>query len=197
VNASRPGAAGAHALSHEAGHLFLKGWVDARTGRADSAVIDSAAAGHYGSALMPDWFDEAVATLCEFPALQANRRARLLDSLDQRIPLAELFTMAHPVAASEREMIERAMKQMGGGAKPGMLVLRGEGALLSNRARMFYAESLTLAQFMIAREGPRFIRTIAEGLALQASMADILRDAEHLPHDPAALEAEWVAWLRK
>jgi CBS domain-containing protein len=188
-------AAAKRALSHEVGHLLLKAWVDARLDRADAPARDSAATGHYGIDVLPDWLDEAFATRCEFPLLQSSRRAFMREKLDQRIPLAELFTMSHPVAQSQQELIARARQQMAPGQKSAMIVMRGDGALVSDRSLIFYAQCLSIADFLAEREGPRVLGRLAAGLSERREITELLAESSRLPSDLAALEAAWTSWV--
>ena len=63
-------ATSARPLSHEAGHLFLL--AHARAVLPDAPATPQA---EYGSAALPDWIDEAFATLCEMPPLVRSRFA--------------------------------------------------------------------------------------------------------------------------
>ncbi len=80
--------AGAKTLDHEACHQL-----GAEAGRL------RAPAG-YGHGALPDWVDEMAATLCESPDGRARRREHLRASLAERIPLAELAVMEHPVSVA-------------------------------------------------------------------------------------------------
>jgi hypothetical protein len=51
---------------------------------------------------IPDWFDEAVATLCESASTRSIRARAMAQSIDRRIPLAEFFTMKMPLNSPER-----------------------------------------------------------------------------------------------
>lgn len=93
---------GGRVLGHEACHIFLIDYVD----RAKSGVRGPSPTGvSYGHPDIPDWFDEAVATLCEGQSTEASRRAQVAQRLNDRIPLARLLAMDHPLAAA------RAAKQ--------------------------------------------------------------------------------------
>jgi hypothetical protein len=85
------------ALAHEACHQFLIDYVDHRTS------VTSASMQHgdgYGHPAIADWFDEAAATLCEDDAQLRRRADELMLRITDRIPLAELFAMRHPMASS-------------------------------------------------------------------------------------------------
>jgi|FaiFalFF_MnMetaG_3_1042247.scaffolds.fasta_scaffold07232_4 hypothetical protein len=188
----------ARPLSHEAGHVFFMSYVDAKLGRTFSdEKRPSLVNPEYGHDLIPDWFDEAVATLCEFPALQDLRRKTMREKIDQRIPLSEFFTMEHPVAKSQRELIRQVAEDQKTGS--GAHIIIGGEELLSNRERaiVFYAQALTFSLFLAEKEGPDFIAQIARGLMTGQPMEEILRRAKSVPQDLAALEKAWVEWLKK
>lgn len=153
-------------LAHEAGHIFLMSWMDLRTTRSAP----------------PAWFNEAVAMLNDSPEVKKRQYDFLKQHTGAPIPLPELFSMQHPVAADQaRTPIAR-----------GIFTSSLAG---SERWKLFYAESFTFAEFMAAKEGPLFIRRVAEGLALGLTMTDILREAKNISPEPAKLAAAWQGWV--
>jgi hypothetical protein len=197
----RLGLEGARPLSHEAGHVFLMAWADAKLGRrpaAGGAARDSARTGplNYGDPSLPDWLDEAVATLCEFPVLQSQRRQLMRARLAERIPLPELFTMEHPVLAEMRGLVEQARTEAAAGGQPSRMMRIQLPAAQSPRAVIFYGETLTLSEFLVEREGPTVIGRVVRDVLAGKSAADALRAVvRSVPSDPAELERAWVAWL--
>jgi len=186
----------ARPLSHEAGHVFFVAYVNAKLGPTSPARGERAA--HYGHELIPDWFDEAVATLCEFPALQQSRRETMRKMLEKRIPLGELFVMEHPVASSLRDLVRQSREQQAPAGTKVQVVTGGENLLSDpERAIVFYAESLTLAQFLAEKEGAGFIQQIAAALMKGKPMAEALRGAKFVPSDLGELEKTWVEWVKK
>jgi|GEM_PF-5257354 len=154
----------------------------------------------YGHPALPDWVDEMAATLCESPAARERRQAYLRDNLEERIPLAELARMDHPVS------VAMSVRAAGSSPRPApdgpVQVLRGEEArkLLRNmNAGIFYAQALSLGEFISARGGPPALRTLTERLAagrtLDQALADARRAAPSLPGSVAELEAQWLAWV--
>lgn len=186
----------AHALSHEACHMFLITLTDRRLGIDHDAAGTAVTQASYGHPSIPDWFDEATATLCEYPALQQQRRDALWKNLDSRIPLAELFTMEHPVWKMIRGMrkADSSTAVKTGGAVVQQLRIPGG---MGGQAPMFYAEALSVAQFLAAKEGDGFIGKVADGLMHGRTMPEILRGAKSVPADVAALDAAWQAWALK
>jgi hypothetical protein len=179
-------------LSHEACHKY----VSALAGRAPKR---DATRGSYGHAALPDWADEMAATLCETPAERALRREYLRASLDNRIPLDRLATMEHPVSVALRAHAGRPARPADGTP---FQVVRGEALrtlLRDTDAGLFYAQSLSLGEFLHARGGAAGLRTLVERLARGDSLAQALtvarRRAPALPATPAALEALWLDGL--
>jgi hypothetical protein len=180
----------ARVLSHEACHIFLIAHLNQRLGRTRAQMAEASqtaraqSGGSYGDPMLPDWFDEATATLCETPTLQQKRRTYAREHRAEMIPLARLFAMPHPNVAGHT----------GTEAAPGARVTVGVGGQTPQRS-MFYPQVLTLAQFLAEREGPEFIGRMAESLARGRSMPEILRGARNLPADLDSLQRVYAAWL--
>jgi hypothetical protein len=186
-------------LGHEAGHRFLIAYVEhalAVAGRAGLRITDTSAAGsasagatphgtmpisHPDVAALPDWLDEAVATLCERPSLQRNRIAFMRSHLDQHIPFDEFLAMRRPVSAALGKNGKAASK--GAKAAP-------------DRAAIFSAQALSLARFIAHGEEGRFIGTIVEGVVRGRTVGDVLNTSQNLHSKPDVLEKEWMAWIR-
>lgn len=192
----KPGSdTGPEPISHEAGHRFLVDYVDhalatargGERGTGSSNAAQAGASGHPTHEVMPDWFEEAVAALCERPAYQ-NRRIEFMRSrLSKRIPFDELFTMpipAGPGAAGKGAAKSTGAAKAGGGSAP------------SERAAIFRAEALSLARFIASREDARFIGTIAEGVISGRTVGEVLNTSQHLLSKPEALEKQWLEWMQ-
>ncbi len=170
-------------LGHAAGHLFFSVWVRAKlagadvTGRAAARAealrsvvltlpLPTAEPQHALSDQFPDWYEEAIATLCESPPVQARRIDAMRGQLDRRVPLAELFDMSRP---------------------------HGPGTVA--RADLFDDESLALARYIAEIEGDRFFGNIASGFVTGKSVGETLTNAAQLMSKPEALEKSWVEWM--
>jgi hypothetical protein len=181
----------ARVLSHEVCHMFLIAHLNQRLGRTRAQVAEASqtarahSGGSYGDPMLPDWFDEATATLCETPTLQQKRRAYAREHRAEMIPLAQLFAMPHPNVAG----------RTGTEAASGTRVTVEVGGQGAPQDHMFYPQVLTLAQFLAEREGPEFIGRVAENLARGRSMPEILRGARNLPADLDSLQRAYAAWL--
>ena len=165
----------ARPLSHEAGHVYLLAYADSGDG--------------YGSAL-PDWVDEAFATLCERPALVRARDAAL--RLDEApIPLDTLFSMRHPLLTSG---LTRGLR--GDDIEPGPHVHRirmsGEQADALRQTVQFYTHTSSLARFLAARHGDLVFGRVADRLLGGATTPEALA-AEGVDVDE--LESTWRAWV--
>ena len=174
-NTGQPPAPVDRDLSHEAGHIFLLSWMDRR-------IMPSMSGASYGHLTVPAWFSEAVAMLNDSPEVKKRQYDFLKQHTGAPIPLPELFSMRHPASGNQ------ARTQIGAG----MFISSLAG---SEQWKLFYAESFTFAEFMAAKEGPLFIRQVAEGLAQGLTMTDILREAKNVSSEPAKLSAAWQSWV--
>ena len=186
--------AGPEPISHEAGHRFFVNYTDraiatgrgGERGTGSSNAAEGGPSGHPTHEAMPDWFEEAVAALCERPTYQ-NRRVEFMRSrLSKRIPFAELFTMPMP---AEPGTAGKGAAKSAGAAKA------GGGSAASERAAIFRAEALSLARFIVSREDARFIGTIAEGVIAGRTVGEVLNTSQHLFSKPEALEKQWLEWM--
>ncbi|HLL82431.1 MAG TPA: PDZ domain-containing protein, partial [Longimicrobium sp.] len=168
-------------LAHETAHTLLDAYVRARLGPHPPATGPRLAA----------WLHEAVAQLVEFPTAEARapRRATARQLIGSHTPLAELFTMDHPMSA---------LVQGGRGSAPdpvgvtSIALPRGSAGRLAT----FYPQAFSVLEFLIARAGPEIVPRLALGLASGKTVGQVLAEAKApLPTDPAALEREWAAWV--
>lgn len=146
----------------------------------------------------PDWLDEASAVLMEDSAGRAARERHFFEAWRQSSPairpLAEFLTMAHPVTAQQR-----ALMQAQGGAQTAsgvqVMTMRGADA---GPAGMFYSQSLLFAEFLIDASPERHILgTISAAAARGVDFTDWLAvsGAQHgLPTDVGALQTAWEIW---
>jgi len=188
------GLRGLEPLSHEAGHVFLMAYADRKLGLATPSGRGDPTS-RYGHPALPDWFDEAIATLSESPEIQALRRERLAGAIDDRIPLAELVAMEHPVAAGLREIIESARSQARAEGREAGVVRLQMPAESRQQSVLFYAEALMLGEFLAERGGPAFLARVADGLLEGRSLETIVGEAGILPPDLGEIERAWLDWL--
>lgn len=186
-----------HILPHEACHLFLVTYVNQKITKERAGAK---APSHYGHPQIPDWFDEGVASLCERPDMQARRRAKLKEGLSNRLPLDELFTMAHPLAGGIPVRPAAGAPPMT--TKPGTRVgaVTFSGSQLPQemvaKAVTFYAQVFSVIDYLSRAAPPESIRVMADRMAAGASTRQALAEIKGLP--PAdALESAWLASIEK
>jgi hypothetical protein len=186
-----------HILPHEACHLFLVTYVNERITRERAGAK---APSHYGHPQIPDWFDEGVASLCERPDMQARRRAKLKERLTNRIPLDELFTMAHPLAAGipVRSMPGGVPNTMKPGTRVGAVTFSGSQLPQEMVARTvtFYAQVFSVIDYLSRTAAPESMRVLADRMAAGATTRQALGDLKGLP-SADALESAWLATIEK
>lgn len=180
-------------LAHEACHVFLDAWA-----RQAADPPRERPAHAYGSGVLPDWFDEMAATLCERAGYKRTRRRYLRSRFDRRIPLRELVTMPHPVAGDASPELPPTE-----GLRARSLVKLLDGsrvatALDERRAGLYYAQALTLGEFLHERGGARALRTVgrhlAEGRDLERALELSRRKGIDVPGDLERLERRWLEW---
>lgn len=146
----------------------------------------------------PDWLDEASAVLMEGGPGRTSRERHFLEAWRQSSPairpLAEFLTMAHPVTAQKRALMQaQGGTQTASGVQ--VMTMRGPDAEASG---MFYSQSLLFADFLIdASSDPHILGTISNAVASGVEFADWLADngVQHgLPTDVATLQAAWNTW---
>jgi hypothetical protein len=178
-------------LSHEIAHIYF-------------LEVMGNPQGHH----QPDaWLHEAVACYHESPGFVANREKWMREHLAERIPLADLFEMKNPV--KENPLVELTVDLHGKLARGEITVTEmnerisswasghaQELAQAGIRNMTYYAESLSVFQFLLAREGKPFVRAMAKRLREGTRMEEIVRGLRHDPHGIASLEEEWVQWVQ-
>jgi hypothetical protein len=169
-------------LNHEAGHLFLFAYIEKKFNLLSKIDGGSDLIQSYGHPSIPDWYDEAVAQLCETDRNQKGHISFIKRNLEKRIPFKQFFAMLHPSLKAISELGNHELKE---GVKVEHVIRTIEDL---DKEIMFYAQSLTVAKFFIERD-PDLIRRTAEKLSEGASILQILGDLEDL-------EKEWVEWVK-
>jgi hypothetical protein len=203
----RSGGSEPRVLSHEAGHHLLIQWVTERAGgkervaallRARSAAAKADTSEllvAYGSPLLPDWADEAAATISESKSQQSERRKYIADNFGLLIPFSRFFAAEHPAVPGLREM---AKAQVASGERTeGPRSVRVRSSVDGIDGAMFYAQSLSVAEFLLEREGAPFMGQLFETLMRGGSVEDALKSAKRLPQTIDALNAEWLKWVTR
>jgi hypothetical protein len=182
-------------LAHEACHDFIAGYADELVG-GRGTVGDG-----YGHGALPDWFDEMAATLCESPASKERRRMHLRRKFDAWIPLAEFARMGHPITP---ERLARLLQV--GGASDGLPVHHASGPeveriLAGTGSTQFYAQALSLGEFIFQRGGDVALRMLARQLVAGRSLDEALREVNRaepeIPPSLAQLEEQWLHWVTR
>ncbi len=154
------------------------------------------------------WLHEAVACHHEGDRLVLDRRTWIRERIGERIPLDELFTMKNPVKTNP--LVELTV-ELHGQLAQGQITVQDLNQRVSTYASShveeirqagitnmtYYAQSLSLLEFLIEREGRLFVRTMAKRLKRGDAMEGILRAHDAYPDGAASLEAAWVRWVEE
>ena len=153
------------------------------------------------------WLHEAVACHHEKEPSRRYRLQWMRDHLQERIPLATLFTMKNPVKQSPLvELTVQLHEKLARGEITVDELNRQISAYASSHAEelsrngirnmTYYAESLSLFEFLLETEGKTFIREMCQALRRGTSMDEIVRRRKAYPNGLSQLEDAWVAWVR-
>ena len=153
------------------------------------------------------WLHEAVACHHEKEPSRRHRLQWMRDHLQERIPLATLFTMKNPVKQSPLvELTVQLHEKLARGEITVDELNRQISAYASSHAEelsrggirnmTYYAESLSLFEFLLETEGKPFIREMCQALRRGTSMDEIVRRRKAYPNGLSQLEDAWVAWVR-
>ena len=177
-------------LSHEIAHIYFLEYMHAGGLHQAHASLHEAVACHHEK--------------------EPSRRHRLQwmrDHLQERIPLATLFTMKNPVKQSPLvELTVQLHEKLARGEITVDELNRQISAYASSHAEelsrngirnmTYYAESLSLFEFLLETEGKTFIREMCQALRRGTSMDEIVRRRKAYPNGLSQLEDAWVAWVR-
>jgi hypothetical protein len=179
-------------LAHEACHAYV-GVL------AGDAVTRPPLRMHSNKGLLPDWFDESIATLCESAEARGARRRYFRNHLDHHVPLGVFVRMQHPLGGLqdlEALGIDFTPRQA---AVHVLTADRIKQVLPNANHAMFYAQALSLGEFLKARGGTRGLQslasTLAKGRTLDQALVVARSTAPGLPATVQALEAEWMRWV--
>ena len=154
------------------------------------------------------WLHEAVACHHEKTASHRHRLQWMREHLQERIPLGALFTMRNPVKESplvqltvnlhERLArgeitVDELNRQVAAYAQSHAEELSQKGI----RDMTYYAESLSVFEFLLETEGRQFIREMCGDLKRGTSMDQIVRRLKAYPNGPSQLEEAWTGWVQK
>ena len=195
-----PGSAGSSGaslkpLAHEACHVYLSALADR------VAPISPIDRGEYGHHALPDWFDEASATLCESTEGRAIRRRRFRANSNRWIPLREFERIPHPLGSAavlQRLGIDRSRDRVGIHVVPADQAERLTAGIDAN---LFYSQALSLGEFIAERGGPgvlgKLVQPLANGRTLDQALREAHRTAPSLPATVDELEVEWLRWVQR
>jgi len=153
------------------------------------------------------WLHEAVACHHEKEPSRRHRAEWMRDHLQERIPLATLFTMRNPVKESPlvaltvqlHEKLARGEITVDELNRQVSAYASSHGDELSRRGvenMTYYAESVSLLEFLLETEGKTFIRDMCQALERGTSMDAIVRQRKAYPNGTSQLEEAWAAWVR-
>jgi len=153
------------------------------------------------------WLHEAVACHHEKEPSRRNRAEWIRNHLQERIPLATLFTMRNPVKESPlveltvqlheklargEITVDELSRQISGYASSHAEELSKRG--IQNMT--YYAESVSVFEFLLETEGKAFVRDMCKSLAQGTSMDAVVRQRKAYPQGPSQLEEAWATWVR-
>jgi hypothetical protein len=152
------------------------------------------------------WLHEAVACWHESPRFRAGRETWIRERLRERTPLAQLFEMPNPV--KEQPLVDLTVRLHGRLARGEIDVVemnRQIAAFASSHAQQlldagvrnmtWYAQSLSVLEFILEREGAAFVRQMAEQLREGARMEDLLARSARSAGGLPAFEEQWIHWV--
>ncbi len=154
------------------------------------------------------WLHEAVACHHEKAPSRQHRRQWMREHLPDRFPLGTLFTMRNPVKQSPlveltvqlheklargEITVEELNRQVSGYAASHAEELSRSGI----RNMTYYAESLSVFEFLLEREGKTFVREMCAALKRGTPMDDIVRRLKAYPNGSSQLEEAWAAWVER
>jgi len=107
-------------------------------------------------------------------------------------PLVELTVQLHEKLARGEIGVEELNRQISAYASSHAEDISRTGI----RNMTYYAESVTLFEFLLEKEGQTFIREMCQALRHGATMDAIVRKRSAFPKGTPDLEEAWVAWVR-
>jgi hypothetical protein len=178
-------------LSHEIAHIYFLDYM-----------------GGSGLHQAHAWLHEAVACHHEKAPSRQHRLQWMREHLQDRIPLGTLFTMRNPVKESPLvELTVKLHERLARGEITADEVNRQVSAYATShvdeliqrgiRNMTYYAESLSVFEFLLESEGKTFIREMCGALKRGTSMDEIVRRLKAYPKGVSQLEEKWAAWVQK
>jgi hypothetical protein len=140
---------------------------------------------------VPDWIETAVVGLVAGSPGDEFLTASLAEHPERIVPLRTFVTAARPGGAACTGDARGGEDARGGGRRGA-----GGGRPALSEALAFDAQALSLAQFLVAREGMPFFGALVRASIAGRRLEDVLAQAQMVPRELGALQGAWEAWLR-
>lgn len=146
-------------LAHEVCHMLLINQIKEKGLNAEVNGQMS-----YGHGLLPDWFDEMSAVICENQALSEMRKTNVIEDY---IPFDEFFIMENPAFTMVKEQVSRMMEQQRknsnnkGGDFAAVLDIDFDDNS-SQLSLLFYKQVALFRHFLIEKLGAEIFKRLTE-----------------------------------
>jgi hypothetical protein len=176
-----------------------RAWLDARVhaARESDSRPGGSEAPSSGNAALPAWIDAGVARLLGNASASDRANAQLRSSQKGIIPLDSLFGVAWHRRPNAMDVVETPQRQLdaidadGGGHRQGRI-----GTGVPGVSHLFVSQAVSVLGFIRERD-PALVGRLADELARGTPVARVLASSTTLPHDVAAVDAEWRNWLKR
>jgi len=152
------------------------------------------------------WLHEAVSCYSEQDPSRKSREQWARDHINDHIPFEQLFTMKNPLKETPAvELTVRLHEKLVRGEMSvdevnrqisEFVTTHPESAETKIRNVTYYAESLSIFEFLLKTEGKDFIRAMSQQLKSGKSMAEIIQGLTAYPKGIPQFEQAWVAWVQ-
>jgi len=153
------------------------------------------------------WLHEAVACFHEGEQFIRNREEWIQRHLSDFIPLLKLFSMKNPVKVNPMvELTVSLQKRLAKGEITVSELNRQISEYASQNAEAiarsgalnmtYYSQALSLFQYLLAKEGKTFIRSMVKRLREDQEMGEIIGETDHYPHGVETVEEGWLDWVK-
>jgi len=153
------------------------------------------------------WLHEAVSCHSEQDSSRKIREQWARDHINDRIPFEQFFTMKNPVKESPLVVLtvklteklnrgEITATEMTQQIASMVAAQSAEQSQERIRHLTYYAQSLSIFEFLLKTEGKEFIRAMSQRLKRGQSMAEIIRGLKAYPQGIPQFEQAWTAWVQ-
>jgi hypothetical protein len=152
-------------------------------------------------AAMPAWIEAGARRILGAPGAPDRATSELRADEKAILPLASLFAVRWPRRpnATDIARLEGAGDLMAGevGDVPydGVRRARGHRDAGPGASSVFMAQSVSVLAFIHERD-PSLVARLADATTRGESVESVLASSTALPHDVAALDAQWRKWLK-